>query len=210
MRFNTMVNSVIMISCGGLLFAMFNLGNSKVIRDGFYIMHESMRMQTDRSTIEVKQAMNALPDSIRNSVEDPYKATEELLNYIESFRVHSIALTQSVTEQEAKIMNLQDMAWGTGLDRLHHELLSETMEYNAFTLKRKIQKWKASMTTSGVPSSELEHWVSLDEMSTKEHGNQSWEEAHFSHATIVSLVTYLDQLAVEVSQRYVQFAYALN
>jgi hypothetical protein len=210
MRFNTMVNSVIMISCGGLLFAMFNLSNSKDIRDSFYVMHESMRQQTIQSNEESAQVMMALPDSVKRSMEPVYKRTKELLDYMEAFRIHSIVLSQSVSEEEAVSMNIQDMAWGTGTEHLQHELLDEQKTYNAIALKRMIGEWKAGMTEIGVDDSELARWVNLDEMATKEYGNQSWEDAHFKHATVVSLITYLDQLSVEVNQRFVQVAFALN
>ena len=205
LKFNTMVNTVLMLACGGFLYAMFNLGHSHYVRDSFFVMHQNMRHQVDNSNQELEERTAELNDSLKIDVQNVLEATAALKSYIERIRVNSIVTTQNTNEVNAATMNITSMSWGVSAERLQDELMDPEKELNGLELKQKILDWKKTIVESGLSDEDLEHWVDLDGMTTLEFGKQSWEEAHFGHATVVSVVTYLDQLSLELNMRTIQY-----
>ncbi|GEM_PF-671571 len=187
-----------------LLYRMTTLGNSKEMRNGIYVMHQSLRMEVHQANEERARLLAHHRQTLPEEMIAFQTATDTLINYIEGMRVKSIALTQEVSLPKAATMNLQYISWGRAAGFLQDNLLDQSSSYNATELRQYIEDWKQAALATGIAPHHLEHWLKLEELTTPEYGKLSWEEAHFRHATVVSLITYLDQLSLEVNHRFIQ------
>ena len=181
-----------------LLYGLTGAGNSSTMSDSVYVMHQNLMDEIDRAQTERKEAFAGLPGN------DLSLKTEKLLDYISGFRTHAIMMSQNVPEEEARDMNIRNMYWGTGIKGLHR-MLDEHPQYNPGTLRKRLQNWQAQAAEYG-----LANQLCCEPVQGPE-GELSWEEAHFGHScTILSLVSFLDQLQLEINQKSLHLAWQIR
>lgn len=183
-----------------IFYGLTNIGKSSVVRDSIYLMHQNQiaNLKTLNEQRQVAMANTGASNQGLN------QKTEELLGYIEGMRTESVMLTQGVDRVRAADMNVEEMTWGTDAQKLQHMLNSKESDFTSEGLKTRIQEWKKVASSAGVSSNLMKNWLCCEDVKSP-NGQLSWEEAHFGSATtILSLVTYLDQLAIDVNQRYMQ------
>jgi len=107
LRFNTTVNAVLMMACGGLLYAMFNLGFSTNVSGS---VHASYQFMND-NTIGLVTVNNNMykPLTSNETVTKFHKSSSELFNHIEATKVNIIVKVDGISETKAKNMTLSQM-----------------------------------------------------------------------------------------------------
>lgn len=198
--------TLVMFTAVFLLYRMTANGSSKDMQNSIYVMHESTRSEIKHVNEEREELVIALAPSMSPEMKALNASTEALLSYIENMRVLSISVTQEVSKQEAATLNLKDASWGLNAHKLKELMMDAESECNAKQLRALIEEWKENANEAGVSSQRLESWFALKTIETPQYGSLTWEEAHFEHATIFSVVTYLEQLTLEINQRFIQVA----
>nr|WP_294859675.1 hypothetical protein [uncultured Fluviicola sp.] len=98
LRFNTTVNSVLMMGCGGLLFAMYNLGYSTKVeessRQAYRLMNEEVRKMDQSKVVSVNQ----------EDVKALQKQVAKLNREITSLKSLIIRSSTQLTEREYNAM----------------------------------------------------------------------------------------------------------
>lgn len=107
LKFNTTVNSVLMMACGGLLFGMFNLGYSTKYVESIAATHNFL----EHNTTEMNKANTRMESSIQdyNGFEEMHKASSDLFSKIERIKVSLVAKVEGVSLDQAKNISLFDM-----------------------------------------------------------------------------------------------------
>ncbi|MEQ9261784.1 MAG: DMT family transporter [Owenweeksia sp.] len=178
-----------------LLYGLTNSGNGRVMSDSVFIMHQDMMDKIDRANAEREEVFSDLPTEAMG------QKTEELLNYLSEFRTHSVMVSQNISREQAENINIRDLYWGTGIKGLH-DMLDSHPKYNPDTLRSKLQEWQAQAEEKGLMNQKL-----CCQPVDGPKGKLSWEEAHFGNScTILSLVSFLDQLKLEINQKSIQLA----
>lgn len=108
-RFNTTVNTVLMMAAGGLLYAMFNLGYSRNISNSLIATHSFLIHQT----AELAEANNKLYQQVPKEkvASDHYQASTKLFSDIEDTKVNLMALADEIPVEEARGLSIFDMKY---------------------------------------------------------------------------------------------------
>ena len=106
-KFNTTVNAVLMMACGGMLYALFNLGYSHHVRESLYAAH----LYLDHNTNEIYTGNNQLFESLedKEQVNSFHKKSIELYDKIEDIKINLISKVEHVSVEEAKKINIKEM-----------------------------------------------------------------------------------------------------
>ncbi len=78
LKFNTIVNSVLMFACGGILFAMFNLSQSKMVEDIENKNHTEINKSTNKITSSNESLYTMNPDSL--DLKEHYELSKSLIH----------------------------------------------------------------------------------------------------------------------------------
>jgi len=106
-KFNTTVNTVLMMACGGMLYALINLGYSHNVRESIYAAH----LYLDHNTNEIYTGNNQIFESLENKeqVISFHKKSIELFDKIEDIKINLISKVEHVSIEEAKKINIKEM-----------------------------------------------------------------------------------------------------
>ncbi len=107
LKFNTIVNSVLMMVCGGMLYALFNLGYSINVKESVYASYSFMNDNTQEISAANNQIYQQYLDNKLTS--NFHKTSEDLANKISAIKINVIAKVEGVSETKAKTMTLGEM-----------------------------------------------------------------------------------------------------
>lgn len=139
----TSVNAALMMACGGMLYAMYNLGHSNKVQESLIASHKFMEFnfsQFQNANLELEKD---IPDSIAEN--DMYRQSILLLDKITAIKVHIVAASEQISLEEAakfdvtQLSNHQD----AGIVKSKFELESGPLGYN--TLMQDIRGYNEFM-----------------------------------------------------------------
>ena len=113
LKFNTIVNSVLMFACGGILFAMFNLHKSKTYEDIETKNHTEINSGVDRLTKSNESLYTMNPDSL--DLKEQYELSKSL---IQKTDVILVALDDSNNEKAFELKK----EWKNSIEKYNSSL----------------------------------------------------------------------------------------
>ncbi len=106
-KFNTTINAILMLACGAMLFALFNLRPSTGLEGSVNASYVFMNYNSN----ELIAANTILLESVteKEAANQFHKNSKDLFDKIEAVKINLIAKAEGVSKEDAKKMNLLDM-----------------------------------------------------------------------------------------------------
>ncbi|MDB0037955.1 hypothetical protein N9F08_01195 [bacterium] len=107
LKFNTIVNSVLMMACGCLLFALFGMGNSQAYKKSITPTYSSLIENTEKmngANLEISADVNDYED-----FEVLHTKSRFLYDRIDDIKTNLIAESEAVSVAKAKEMEIADL-----------------------------------------------------------------------------------------------------
>lgn len=143
LRFNTIINSVLMMACGGLLFAMYNLGYSKKVEEAnaeLFVQMEQNSKHLGEKVMQYEFEPQLVDSTLR--IEG-----QELLSAIASFQAKLIAHIEEISIEEASKRSISSIENKQDLELIKHFITSEKGKINMLELKKSIDNYNLSLTS---------------------------------------------------------------
>ena len=106
-RFNTTVNSVLMMACGGLLYALFNLGYSTNVSESVNASYNFMNYNSQELMLANNKMYAPLIDN--EVAKDFHETSAILMNKIEAIKTNIVAKVDGIPATEAKGISLAEL-----------------------------------------------------------------------------------------------------
>jgi len=100
LKFNTTVNAVLMMACGGMLYALYNLGGSNQVKDSLIASHKYM----EHNYYTLRTANQNLYQRVQEDTAHLsfYQASEDLLHTIEQIKILLVSEVEGIDPEQAK------------------------------------------------------------------------------------------------------------
>jgi hypothetical protein len=108
LRFNTIVNSVMMMALGGMLFALFNLHNSVNINESIFSSQEFLQTNT-KASIESNQQHYASTE-LEADGKKYHELNNEMLNYIDELKISIVSKLEDTNKIDPQNFQLRELA----------------------------------------------------------------------------------------------------
>ncbi|MFK7785960.1 MAG: hypothetical protein AB8B56_12630 [Crocinitomicaceae bacterium] len=109
LRFNTTVNSVLMMACGCLLFALFGMGNSKAYINSVTPTYSRLIENTEnmnKANLEISEKVSDFQD-----FDELHTASRDLYNKIDEIKVNTIAKSEGISLAKAKDLDVSELKY---------------------------------------------------------------------------------------------------
>lgn len=182
LKFNTTVNSVLMMACGGMLYALFNLGYSNEVKNSIAASYDFMNDNAKELITANEKLISANPT--KPEANDFHLASSELYNKIEEIKVFLIAQVEGVTLEQAKQMSLIDVENYNDNKIIKQQFESATGEFSLAELMDDINKYNSKV--SSISPEQKERLIAVEKLQLKN--------------TVVSVLLHqLSQIQLEVA-----------
>lgn len=140
-KFNTTINAVLMMACGGMMYALFNLNPSTGLQSSINASYVFM----NNNTSELKAANAILYASVaeKEGVKGFHDESAQLINKIEALKIYLIAKAEPISIEEAKKMSLIDMQNGNDNIMIYKLFENGIGEYSLATLTNDIEAYNS-------------------------------------------------------------------
>ncbi|HRN41287.1 MAG TPA: hypothetical protein PK649_04330 [Vicingus sp.] len=137
LRFNTTINTVLMMACGGMMYALFNLHPSTGLQGSINASYDFM---INNSTELVKANTNLFTKlSDKQEVKKFHQTSTQLFNKIADIKAHLIAKTDAIPIEKAKNLSLNELQSGNDNSMIRRIFENGTGEYSLAKLKSEIE-----------------------------------------------------------------------
>lgn len=138
-KFNTTINAVLMMACGGMMYALFNLNPSRMLQESINASY----VFTNGNATALVAANNVLYTAIpqNEEVNRFHDESAQLIEKIEALKIYLIAKAEPVSVEEAKKMSLIDMQNGNDNIMIRKFFENGTGEYSLATLTNNIEAY---------------------------------------------------------------------
>ncbi|HRP59948.1 MAG TPA: hypothetical protein PK833_06625 [Vicingus sp.] len=137
LRFNTTINTVLMMACGGMMYALFNLHPSCGLQGSINAAYDFM---INNSTELVKANTNLFTKlSDKQEVKKFHQTSTQLFNKIADIKAHLIAKTDAIPIEKAKNLSLNELQSGNDNSMIRRIFENGTGEYSLAKLKSEIE-----------------------------------------------------------------------
>lgn len=146
LRFNTTINTVLMMACGGMMYALFNLHPSTGLQGSINASYDFMN---NNSTELVKANTNLFTKlSDKQEVKEFHQTSIQLFNKIADIKAHLIAKTDVIPIEKAKNLSLNELQSGNDNSMIRRIFENGTGEHSLATLKSEIEVYNNKVSSS--------------------------------------------------------------
>lgn len=159
-KFNTTINAVLMMACGGMLFAMFNLRPSSALQESVSASYTFMN--NNAMELETENEMLIASVSSQENVSQFHQTSKELFDNIEATKLLLISKAEDVSQEEAKKMTLLDMQRANDGNINRNNFDDAKGEHSFESLSKSIEAYNAQVKT--IFSTQANKQIALDEL----------------------------------------------
>ena len=143
-KFNTIVNSVLMLGFGCMIFALINLSGSKNIIDSVNASYMFMVNNTEK----LNQANKTLLQKTENDKSESFhKATIELNTQLEDTKAFLVSIVNQVPMEKAYGMNMLELKNPNAYLSFKDRFETGSGEYSLSSLEQEVDKYNSIMST---------------------------------------------------------------
>ncbi len=182
LKFNTTVNSVLMMACGCLLFALFAMGNShaytEITTPRYMFLMDNANKMNDAN---IKMASN-----VENYMgfEELHKKSRALYIKVESIKLNLIAKAEGISMEEAQNFNFIDLKKPLDFEVVLKEFVRSDGEFSLEVLLADVSNYNSSISIQ-YPKQE-EKVLAVDKL-------------QFKNSTISILLSELTQIQLQIA-----------
>jgi len=146
LKFNTTINTVLMMACGGMMYALFNLHPSTGIQGSINASYDFM----NNNSTELVAANNTLFTSLaeKEGVKEFHQTSTQLFDKIEATKAYLISNTDNIPVEKAKGISLNDVQGGNDSKMIRDLFENGTGEHSLATLKSAIEAYNNKVSSS--------------------------------------------------------------
>lgn len=182
LRFNTTVNAVLMMACGGMLYALTNLGLSKKTNDSpgaSETYAESSRSRIENANDELIKQLPA-----GDSLAELHQVSNELEDKIDDIRQRLIADAEGIPVKQAKKVKTNELC----------------NMYDVETVDRLFTKGSGNLSKSGLEKTITDYNKKLNSyFPEKEEIQIRFAELQLENATLIVLLNELTQIQLQLA-----------
>jgi hypothetical protein len=139
LKFNATINSVLMMACGGLLYALYNLGYSSKVNDTLRGNYDFLQNKQSELLIANNELLTKNQNDTTLKI---HEQTQKLITLIDETQFNLIALIDNISIEEARNLSVFDIQHHNDVDIVRHhfgnasnklsykKLLNELTNYN--------------------------------------------------------------------------------
>ncbi|MBE7443131.1 MAG: hypothetical protein HS119_11825 [Flavobacteriales bacterium] len=137
LKFNTTINTVLMMACGGMMYALFNLHPSTGLLGSINASYDFM----NNNSTELVKANTTLFTKLsdKQEVKEFHQTSTQLFNKIADIKAHLIAKTDVIPIEKAKNLSLNELQSGNDNSMIRRIFENGTGEYSLAKLKSEIE-----------------------------------------------------------------------
>jgi hypothetical protein len=180
-KFNTTVNSVLMVACGGMLFALFNLKGSKatienLVASHIFMEHNISQFQNANQKKRGELKQNITPDLFSQT-------SHQLFSQIEKIKINLVSIIEDLPKEDAEKFDI------TKLRRVDDfDIVKKCFEYAS-----------GEMSLEGLTNSIKEYNKLIKTYYPEDHEKHiTLNKLQLENATIAVLVQQLTQIQLQV------------
>lgn len=181
-QFNTIINTVLMIGFGGMLYALMNIGGSKSYQDSIYSSYEFMNNNSQR-LYDANTKIKNKNANLKNVV--LYKSSDDLYKHIGETKAYLISIVNNSSIEDARKMNIHQVKNPNAYLNFRDKFENGDGEYSISSLKQKVDNYN-NLIKSNYPKN-TEKIIAFDELQLDK--------------TVLSMVLFeLSQLQLQLAQ----------
>jgi hypothetical protein len=126
LKFNTTVNSVLMMACGCLLFALFGMGNSTAYTSSITPKYAQLMENTEKmngANLEISASLNDFED-----FQELHRSSRFLYDKIDEIKINVTAASEGISAKKAKNLKLTDLHYPNDANFVQREFVHSTGE----------------------------------------------------------------------------------
>lgn len=142
--FNTTINTVLMMACGGMMYALFNLHPSTGLQGSINASYDFM----NNNSTELVAANTTLFTKLSNKqeVKDFHQTSTQLFNKIADIKTHLISKTDAIPIEKARNLSLSEVQSGNDNSMVRNLFENGKGEYSLVMLKSEIEAYNNRVT----------------------------------------------------------------
>lgn len=142
-RFNTTVNTVLMMACGGMLYGLYNLGFSKKLSDSLAANYEFI----DSKKKQIAQVNNAIYGGINqnDTLSEIHKLTSELDAQMENIKFNLIMKAEGLSAEEASLIKPDDVRKPNSYEVVQQHFINVESQLSYSNLKGNFEKYNQTI-----------------------------------------------------------------
>lgn len=159
-KFNTTINAVLMMACGGMLFAMFNLRPSSALQESVSASYTFMNNNAMELVAENEMLIASV--SSQENVNQFHQTSKKLFEDIEATKLLLISKAEDVSQEEAKKMTLLDMQRANDGNINRNNFDDAKGEHSFESLSKSIEAYNAQVKT--IYPTQADKVIAIDEL----------------------------------------------
>lgn len=150
LRFNTIVNSVLMMACGGMLYGLYNLKSTQEINEKLM----AGQVYLDGS-VDILRASNEVAFQNPEVSRSPYvESARQTLTFLDSCKIHLIMILEQMPEDQAARFNITDLNSPLDTDRTGMFFQNPEQPFGAVPLMKELTRYNEKVVELFGPETE--------------------------------------------------------
>ncbi len=154
LRFNTTVNAVLMVACGGMLYALMNLGYSFRLEESLY----SANHFTESSKKQINRASDALfsEESVNDTLKSLHEVSRKTQEKIDAIKNDLIAVSEGIPSEKAMNFDVSDLSDPNNTDVINKYFAVSNSDLSRQALKESVSAYNRELKTYFPEKAELQ------------------------------------------------------
>jgi F0F1-type ATP synthase assembly protein I len=151
LRFNTTVNTILMMVCGGMLYGLSNIGVRETPKESLIASHQYMEYN-------IKQ-LSAANTQLHKLVEEPHNSAQfiatstQLFEVIENTKANLVAQSEGIAFEQALLFDITSLKYPNDFKVVNTHFVDKTGTYSLNTLMQNVEQYNKQVLTN-FPNSE--------------------------------------------------------
>lgn len=181
-QFNTIINSVLMIGFGGMLYALMNVGGSKSYQESVYSSYEFMNNNSEK-LYKANTKIKSKSTELQNK--DLLKTSDDLYNHIGETKAYLISIVNNSSIEEARKTKIYQIKNPNAYRSIKSKFEDGNGKFSIAVLKQKIEDYNR-LVKNNYPNN-TERIIAFDDLKLDK--------------TVLSMVLFeLSQLQLQIAQ----------
>jgi hypothetical protein len=138
-KFNTTINTVLMMACSGMLFSLYNLHGKTDAKDSLIASHQYMEYN-------IKQ-LSAANTQLHKLVEEPHNSAQfittstQLFEVIENTKANLVAQSEGIAFEQALVFDITSLKYPNDFKVVNTHFVQETGAYSLNALMQSVEQY---------------------------------------------------------------------
>ena len=158
-RFNTIINSVLMVGFGGMLYALMNVSGSKSYMESVYASYEFMNNNSEKLIYANSKIASKNKQNIDKSF---YELSQNLYNHIDDTKAYLVSIVNNSSIENSKKLKIYEVKNPNAYQSIKTQFEDGKGKYSITSLETKIEEYN-TIVSQKFPDN-TEKLIAIDEL----------------------------------------------